>query len=168
MVLLFPFPDGVYELLTAQVMPRQSVSPIVEHVLDDALRRDTSMIAARHVQHGQAFHTIPSNQSILQACCESMSNVECTRDIRRRDGYHERARLLDVAVLRKLGVMETLLLPPIVPCALNDRRNFTFTLFLLLAILIATILARRIHALRILASVATAVEVLAAKATADL
>ncbi|KAI6875755.1 valyl-tRNA synthetase-like protein [Hortaea werneckii] len=149
-VLLFPFPDSVYELLAAQVVPRQSVSPVVEHVLDDALRRDTCMIATRHVQHGQTFHTIPPDQSILQARCESMSNVESTRDVRRRDGYHERARLLDIAVLRELGVMETLLLPPIVPCTLDNRRDFTLSLLLLLAILVATILTRRIHAFRIL------------------
>jgi len=49
-----------------------------------------------------------------------VSTVEGTGDIRRRDDNDKGSSVLDLAILRELGLEEALLLPPIVPRRLDN------------------------------------------------
>lgn len=112
-VFLLPLVCALQELLPTEVVPCLLLAP-PEHLLNNALCSNTCMIASRQVECGEAAHTVPSDQNVLERCGEGVSAVELAGDVGRRNGDDEVAGALDGAVGLKLRLEEALLLPPVI------------------------------------------------------
>ena len=113
MVLLLPLVCTFEEILATEVVPRLLFAP-PQHLLDNALCGDTCVIATRQVECGEAAHTMPSDQDVLQRCGEGVSAVELAGDVGGRNRDDEVAGALDGAVGLELRLEEALLLPPVI------------------------------------------------------
>ena len=80
-------------------MPRLIVIAL-QLLLDDHLRGDSRVIAARIPQHGLAVHTMPSDDRVLDGVGERVAEMETARDVGRWDDHREVA-LCRLAVLKK-------------------------------------------------------------------
>ena len=91
-----------------------------QHVLDDALRADTGMVATGHEEGAEAAHAVPANQQVLEGSAEGMTTVQRAGDIRRGDWDDKRSRSELLALGREFWLEETLLLPPSIPSGLDS------------------------------------------------
>ncbi len=82
-VFFLPLPDAPDELLAAELV---AVQPLVrDGALDDVLRRDAGVIAARHPQRLETLHARVADEDVLQCVVERVAHVENPRHVRRRD-----------------------------------------------------------------------------------
>lgn len=96
--------------------------PPPQHVLNNTLRRDAGVVAARKPQGRLSQHPVPANHDILQRVAQGVSHVEGAGDVGRGVDDDEAASFLDVAAGGELGLEEALLLPPLVPGRLDSNR----------------------------------------------
>ena len=83
MVIVFYRPRALEKFFAAYVVPRCAF--FFKRALDDVLRRDTRVIGARHPQRVVAFHAVIAHDDVLQRIVETVSDVQNTRHVRRRN-----------------------------------------------------------------------------------
>src|SRR5690242_19842415 len=112
-VLLLPLVCALEELGATKVVPGLLLAP-PKHLLDDALCSNTCVIASGQIECGEAAHTVPSDQDVLQRCGEGVSAVELAGDVAWRNRDDEVASALDSAISLEFWLEEALLLPPVI------------------------------------------------------
>ena len=119
-----PCPDLLDERLTPEVVAREAAL-LGQPLLDDRLRRDTSVVQPRHPDNRIAVHPAPACQDILDSHRQRVADVQRARHVGRRQHHRERAPVrggarLDICSLR---FEQPALLPPLVPRGLNLCRQ---------------------------------------------
>lgn len=113
-VVLLPLPDQIGELFSAQIVSRLLfLGP--QHLLNNRLSRDTGVVETGDVKNSLSLHSVESNQTILKGNGETMSNMESSSDVRRRNGDDVETLVLGRSVGLELRLKVSLLLPPLVP-----------------------------------------------------
>ncbi|KAH9406922.1 hypothetical protein TYRP_013189 [Tyrophagus putrescentiae] len=121
-LLVLPLPHLLDEGLTANVVARD-LSLTHQLLLDDDLRADASVVAARVPERRSTGHAVPASQAVLDGVRQRVAQVQVPGDVRRRNDHHKlalRVRLADVPVGGVvLGLEVALRLPPVVPDGLH-------------------------------------------------
>ena len=84
LVLLFPGPDPLHQLLPAEVVPREFFL-LQQPPLDNRLRRDAGMVGAGHPEREESLHSPRADEHVLERVVERVAQMEGAGDIRRRD-----------------------------------------------------------------------------------
>ena len=82
-MVVFDRPCPLKEFFTSQVIP--ALAFFFERALDDVLRRNARVVGSRYPQRVVAFHAVIAHDNVLQRVVQSVSDVENTRNVRRRD-----------------------------------------------------------------------------------
>ena len=114
---VLPVPNAVDQLLAANVVPGQTL--LFEHSpFDDRLRRDAGVVGAGHPQRFPPLLTPQSGQQVLERAVESVTEMQSTRDVRKRND--DRVR---VAPGPRIGVEDAPLPPGLEPLRLHVGRG---------------------------------------------
>jgi hypothetical protein len=89
LVLIFPVPDSLDEGFSSDVVPGLFFV-LEESAFDNGLGSDTSMINTGNPKGIETLHPFHTDCDVLQRVVESVSLVECTGNIRRRNDDTER------------------------------------------------------------------------------
>src|SRR5205823_10592348 len=80
--------DRLEELFAAKVLARALLAP--ELLLDHVLGRDPGVVHARDVERLAPFHALPADDAVADRLAQHVPHGERSRDVRRRNGDHER------------------------------------------------------------------------------